>query len=236
MNLGRTAYNSTWELQKSLAGLRREEKIGDVLLLTEHSHVYTFGKGGDCNHLLASPEDLKLAGAEVFYVERGGDVTYHGPGQIVGYPILDLHGYYLDLHRYLRDLEEVLIRTLHEYGIEGSRDAEYTGVWVADEKIGAIGVNASRWVTMHGFALNVNTDLAYFDHIIPCGIFHKGVTSLQRLLGKDINLDDVCEKVIHHFGEVFRVGTVQQTIQDVYMFQKNSEMGKSEWLQVVNHA
>jgi lipoyl(octanoyl) transferase len=141
----------------------------------------------------------------VFKIDRGGDVTFHGPGQLVGYPILDLNNYYLDIHRYLRDIEEVLIRTTQDFGIDGQRSDGLTGVWVKNEKIAAIGVKVSRWITMHGFAFNVNTDLSYYDRIIPCGIFNKGVTSLQALKGKDVAMADVENSVIHNFKSVFSV-------------------------------
>jgi len=134
---------------------------------------------------------LKINGVDVFHIDRGGDITYHGPGQLVGYPILNLENYYCDIHRYLRDLEEVLILTLQDFGIIGTRNNDFTGVWVGENKIAAIGVKVSKWITMHGFAFNVNTDLRYFDRIIPCGIFHKGVTSLEKLLGKKIAMNEV---------------------------------------------
>ena len=166
-NLGLTDYNSIWDLQKQIFDLRVSGKISDVLLLNEHHHVYTLGKSSDENHLLASREELKFTGAEIVHIDRGGDITYHGPGQLVGYPILDLNNYYLDIHRYLRDLEEVIIRTLTDYEITSHRDEKFTGVWVGNEKIAAIGIKVSHWVTMHGFAFNINTDLSYFDRIIP---------------------------------------------------------------------
>ncbi len=202
-NIGRTRYTDAWKLQKKLFNLRRFGIIGDVLLLTEHEHVYTLGKGGDENHLLASEDELKRNGTEVFHIDRGGDVTYHGPGQIVGYPILDLNNYFADIHRYLRCLEEVIIHTLLEYDVEAEREEGLTGVWVNGEKIAAIGVKVSRWITMHGFAFNVNTDLSYFDRIIPCGIFHKGVTSLERVLGREVPIEEVQSKLIEEFGHVF---------------------------------
>lgn len=201
--LGRTGYAPAWELQRALFRARCEGAGADLLLLTEHDHVFTLGTSGEMDHVLAGPDELRERGAEVYEIDRGGDVTYHGPGQLVGYPILDLHGYYLDLHRYLRDLEEVLIRTLAEYGIGAGREPEFTGVWVGGNKIAALGVKASRWVTMHGFALNVNTDLTYFDRIIPCGIFHKGVTSMEQLLGRAVPLDEVADRLTGHFGSVF---------------------------------
>jgi len=170
-NIGRTRYAETWALQQELWKLRQANALQDTLLLTEHDHVYTLGKSTDDNHLLASQDELKSSGTEVFHVDRGGDITYHGPGQIVGYPIIDLNNYFLDIHRYLRSLEEVIIRTLNAFGILAVREKDMTGVWVNDEKIAAIGVKVSRWVTMHGFALNVNTDVSKFDRIIPCGHF-----------------------------------------------------------------
>lgn len=205
INLGLTDYNSTWDLQKKLFDLRVEGKISDVLLLNEHNHVYTIGKSGNGDHLLASERELRSKGAEVYYIDRGGDITYHGPGQLVGYPILDLNNYYLDIHRYLRDIEEVIIRSLAEFGIKANRDSNFTGVWVGNDKIAAIGVKVSHWVTMHGFALNVNTDLSYFERIIPCGIFHKGVTSIEKLLGHQVSLDEVSQFIVKHVENVFGV-------------------------------
>ena len=203
VRLGRTRYAQVWELQHRLFQMRSAGTLSDLLVLNEHDHVYTLGTSGNRDHLLANPEELRLSGAELFEIDRGGDVTYHGPGQLVGYPILDLNGFYLDLHRYLRDLEEVIIRTLAEYGVQGKRDTDFTGVWAGTSKIAALGVKVSRWVTMHGFALNVNTDLTRFDRIIPCGIFHKGVTSMEQLLGRPVSLEDVSERLTRHFGAVF---------------------------------
>lgn len=203
VDIGRTKYADAWELQRKVFSARQQHRIGDVILLTEHDHVYTLGKAADENHLLAKNEELSKMRVEVFWIDRGGDITYHGPGQIVGYPILNLNDYYNDIHRYLRELEEVLIRTLAEYAIAGTRESEFTGVWVHDEKIAALGVKVSKWVTMHGFALNVKTDLSYFDRIIPCGIFHKGVTSLQELLKAEIDLNEVQHKILHHFSHIF---------------------------------
>jgi lipoyl(octanoyl) transferase len=202
-NLGRTRYAETWDLQRRLFDLRHQGLINDVLLFTEHEHVYTLGKGGDANHLLASEEELSKDGTEVFRIDRGGDITYHGPGQIVGYPILDLNLYSPDIHKYLRSLEDALMGLLKFYGIEGEREEGMTGVWVAGEKIAAIGVKVSRWVTMHGFALNVNTDLQKFERIIPCGIFHKGVTSMKRILGKELPLEEVEARLTESFAAVF---------------------------------
>ncbi len=209
-NLGSTRYAETWELQKKIFDLRVKQNISDVLLLNEHQHVYTLGKSSDANHLLSNSDELLSKNIDMFEIDRGGDVTYHGPGQIVGYPILDLNNYYNDIHRYLRDLEEVIIRTLAEFGIKGTRDEAYTGVWVGNNKIAAIGVKVSRWVTMHGFALNVSTDLSYFDRIIPCGIFHKGVTSIECLLNGKVNLNEVNTILVQKFSEVFNVRVVEK--------------------------
>lgn len=202
-NVGRTRYADAWELQRKLFDLRHYGLIDDLLLFTEHEHVYTIGKGGDANHLLASDEELKEGGVDVFRIDRGGDITYHGPGQVVGYPIIDLNRYFSDIHRYLRRLEEAIILALAEFDIEAGREEGMTGVWVGGEKIAAIGVKVSKWVTMHGFALNVNTDLSKFDRIIPCGIFHKGVTSMQRIIGREIPLEDVHQKLTEAFSAVF---------------------------------
>jgi len=214
VRLGRTGYARTWELQKRLAASRIAGTSPDLLLLNEHEHVYTIGTSGEQDHLLAGPEELRAAGAQVFEVDRGGDITYHGPGQLVGYPIIDLNGFYLDLHRYLRELEEVVIRTLAGYGIASGRDAGLTGVWVGPNKIAAIGVKVSRWVTTHGFALNVGTDAKYFDRIIPCGIFHKGVTSMEEILGAKVSLEEVADRVTEHFGAVFNARMERRTIEE----------------------
>jgi lipoate-protein ligase B len=202
-NIGRTRYAEAWALQQEIWKLRQANALQDTLLLTEHNHVYTLGKSTDDNHLLASQEELKASGTDVFHIDRGGDITYHGPGQIVGYPIIDLKNYFLDIHRYLRSLEEVIIRTLDAFGIVAEREKDMTGVWVNDEKIAAIGVKVSRWVTMHGFALNVNTDLSKFDRIIPCGIFHKGVTSMQHAKGHEVRIESVHEAIVESFAGVF---------------------------------
>jgi lipoyl(octanoyl) transferase len=228
-NIGRTQYGTAWLLQQRLWDLRNSGSIEDTLLLTEHEHVYTFGKSGDNNHLLASEEELKSEGIDVFYIDRGGDVTYHGPGQIVGYPIIDLNNYFRDIHRYLRNIEEVIIRTLEKFGISAEREKDLTGVWVNGEKIAAIGVKVSRWITMHGFALNVNTELEKFDRIIPCGIFHKGVTSMQKVLGKEVSLDSVRIGIVDSFANVF--GSMPKWIIKEDLFEagkKESDLIKSE--------
>jgi lipoyl(octanoyl) transferase len=209
VDLGLTDYRETWRLQQQLFQRRLAGEIPDLLLLNEHRHVYTFGKSSDENHLLASERQLRDRGIAVVPIDRGGDVTYHGPGQLVGYPILNLQTYYTDIHRYLRDLEEVIIRTIAAYGVAGKREPEFTGVWVGGEKIAAIGVKVSHWITMHGFALNINTDLAYFNEIIPCGIFHKGVTSLAQRIGKEVALNGVGVVLAQQFGDVFGA-TIEQ--------------------------
>lgn len=203
VNLGRTEYRACWTMQETLFRQRSAGEIPDILLLTEHDPVYTIGRTGDDNHLLAGEDELRQRGITVVHNDRGGDITYHGPGQLVGYPILDLHGFSLDLHRYLRDLEEVIIRMLSSYGVKGERIEGYTGVWVGGEKICAMGIKSSRWITMHGFALNVNLALAPFDRIIPCGIFERGVTTLQHHVGCPVSLDEVAERIVESFGKVF---------------------------------
>ena len=186
-DLGNSPYKRTWELQKELQLQRIENNIDDTLLLVEHEPVYTFGKNADENHLLQNyPENVKL-----FHIERGGDITFHGPGQIVGYPIMDLHNYKMSISWYMRTLEEVIIRSLDKFGISADRKDGLTGVWVEDEKIAALGVRISRWVTMHGFALNINTDLSYYDSIIPCGIFDYGITSMKHILGEKQNISKI---------------------------------------------
>lgn len=209
-SLGMIDYESAWDLQKRLFDQRLRGEIPDTLLLCQHPHTYTVGRNGTDNvskHLLLNREQLREYGITVFEIDRGGDITYHGPGQIVGYPILDLNDHYRDVHRYLRDLEEVIIRTVKRWGIEGKRLDGITGVWVdgarGAEKLCAIGVKVTRWITMHGFALNVETNLDYFQHIIPCGISDKGVTSMAALTGKSIDIAEVEEEITTAFPGVF---------------------------------
>jgi lipoyl(octanoyl) transferase len=205
IDLGTTDYNSTWQLQKSINLYKQQHKCNDVIITNQHSHVYTLGKSGDRNHLLVNSEEMKKQGISYYEIDRGGDLTYHGPGQLVCYPVFDLNNYYLDAHRFLRDLEKVIVRTLAELGIDSRKDEEFTGVWVGDEKICAIGIKITKWITMHGLAFNINNDLSYFDRIIPCGIFHKGVTSLKKILGKESDFGSVSKLVIKKFNEVFAV-------------------------------
>ena len=219
-HLGFKDYKETWDYQeklfKEILDLKiknRREDLAEItpnyLLFVEHPHVYTLGKSGDIKNLLVSEEQLKSKNAVYYKINRGGDITYHGPGQVVGYPILDLENFFTDIHKYLRFLEEMVILTLDEYGLKASRSKGETGVWLDvgtpfARKICAMGVRASRWVTMHGFALNVNTDLGYFDNIIPCGIEGKAVTSLNVELGKkEIPMNEVEEKLQKHFAALF---------------------------------
>lgn len=221
-DLGRKDYKDTWEYQETLFKEIVDLKIAkrnnpeietpNHFLFVEHPHVYTLGKSGDISNLLLSEKQLEAKGATFYKINRGGDITYHGPGQIVGYPILDLENFFTDIHKYLRLLEEVIIRTLAEYNIESTRSEGETGVWIDvgtpfARKICAMGVRASRWVTMHGFALNVNTDLGYFDNIIPCGIRGKAVTSLNNELGLNyVDEEEVKSKIVKHFSALFEAG------------------------------
>ena len=196
-------YARGLELQERLVADRQAGRIPDQLLLLEHDPVFTLGRNARTANVLLPAEALRERGFEVFETGRGGDVTYHGPGQVVGYPILDLAPDRRDVHRYVRDLEEVMMRTCADYGLEASRVEGLTGTWLGDEKIGAIGVRIARWVTSHGFAFNVGTDLAAFDLIVPCGIRERGVTSLERRLGHPVPLDEVMDRLAAHFAAIF---------------------------------
>ena len=216
--LGRVAYAEALALQRSLVEERKAGAIDDQLLFVEHPHVLTLGVRGDGgrSHILASPELLATRGVEVHETGRGGDITYHGPGQIVGYPIVDLKPDRRDVHRYVRDIEEVLIRTAADYGIEAGRVDGLTGVWVGREKLAAIGVRIARWVTSHGFAFNLTTDLDYFNLIVPCGIADRGVTSLARLLGRAVDRAEVEDHIVAHFCRVFdRAAAAPAPVQSV---------------------
>jgi lipoyl(octanoyl) transferase len=203
--LGIVPYNDALALQRALVEERRAGRVPDLLLLLQHPPVITLGVRGDGgrSHIVASPARLAARGVEVAETGRGGDVTYHGPGQIVGYPIFDLRPDRCDVHRYVRDIEEVMIRTCADYGVAARRINGLTGAWVGAEKIGAIGVRISRWITSHGFAFNVGTDLDYFKLIVPCGIAEGGVTSLERILGREVTIGEVEEVLIHHVASVF---------------------------------
>jgi lipoyl(octanoyl) transferase len=226
-DLGNKDYKETWDYQEMLfeeiVAQKRANRTNEVsnptsnyFLLVEHPHVYTLGKSGHIENLLIDEAALKSKGATFYKINRGGDITYHGPGQVVGYPILDLDNFFTDIHKYLRFLEEVIIRTLADYGLKGERSEGETGVWLEVEtpfarKICAMGVRSSRWVTMHGFALNVNTDLGYFDNIIPCGIRGKAVTSLNLELAKEkVEEALVKERILKHFEELFEATLVRE--------------------------
>lgn len=220
-NLGVKDYKETWDYQTELLQAIVDQKMSNRrnnesketqnhFLFVEHPHVYTLGKSGDLSNLLLNEKQLKEKGATFYKINRGGDITYHGPGQIVGYPILDLENFFTDIHKYLRLLEEVIIRTLADYGLKAERSEGETGVWLGvgtpfARKICAMGIRTSRWVTMHGFALNVNANLGYFDNIIPCGIRGKAVASMEVELGKKISTQEVQEKIITHFKTLFEV-------------------------------
>ncbi|PIB32742.1 lipoyl(octanoyl) transferase [Gaetbulibacter sp. 5U11] len=224
-DLGTKDFKETWDYQEELfKGIldtkikNRREAAGletnNYFLFVEHPHVYTLGKSGDMSNLLLNEAQLKEKGATFYKINRGGDITYHGPGQLVGYPILDLDNFFTDIHKYLRFLEEVIILTLDEYGLKATRSEGETGVWLDvgtpfARKICAMGVRASRWVTMHGFALNVNANLGYFDNIIPCGIKGKAVTSMQVELGvKSVDETEVKSKILKHFSALFEANFI----------------------------
>lgn len=222
IDLGSIAYKEAWDLQESLLAKTSSIKLGNrailekeksptsnYLLFCEHPHVYTLGKSGDISHLLMQEEFLARIGASFFKINRGGDITYHGPGQLVGYPIFDLENFFTDIHLYLRTLEEAIIQTCSDYGLNAGRIEGLTGVWIDPEqeharKICAFGVKASRWISMHGFAFNVNTDLTYFSHIVPCGIATKGVTSLAKELGAPMDEFEIKNRVLGHLSKLFQ--------------------------------
>lgn len=220
-DLGFKDYKEVWEYQSQLLEeivvTKTENRKNQLqkstqnhFLFVEHPHVYTLGKSGDLSNLLLNEQQLQEKGATFYKINRGGDITYHGPGQIVGYPILDLENFFTDIHKYLRLLEETIILTLADFGLQGERSPGETGVWLDlgtpfARKICAMGIRSSRWVTMHGFALNANVDLGYFDNIIPCGIRGKAVTSMEAELGKKVDLEDVKSKILNHFKVLFEV-------------------------------
>jgi lipoyl(octanoyl) transferase len=201
-------YAEGLQIQEQLVAERQAGRIVDVLLVLEHEPVFTMGRNSRAENVLLSPEALRAQGYEIFETGRGGDVTYHGPGQVVGYPILELPPDRRDVHRYVRDLEEVMIRACADYGIAAQRIAGKTGAWVGTEKVGAIGVRIARWVTSHGFALNVANDLAPFSLIVPCGIRDHGVTSLARLLGREVAVDQASVRLAAHVADVFDLDIV----------------------------
>jgi len=231
-DLGLKDYKETWDYQeflfKGIIDIKIKNRKDDssletpnYFLFVEHPHVYTLGKSGDVSNLLISEDKLAEIGATYYKINRGGDITYHGPGQIVGYPILDLENFFTDIHKYLRFLEEMVILTLNDYGIKGERSKGETGVWLDvgtpfARKICAMGVRASRWITMHGFALNVTTNLGYFDHMIPCGIRGKAVTSIEAELGTtSISISDVKSKLLKHFTTLFEAELKEKTYESL---------------------
>jgi len=201
--LGRVEYAPALELQLRICELKKHGFLEDVLLLLEHSPTITLGRNGKWENLLVSEQVLRSKGVSCFEADRGGDITFHGPGQLVGYPILQLDSNERDVHRYMRNLEESLIRVLARYGIEAGRKEKLTGIWFGERKIGALGVHISRWVTRHGFALNVDPDLSWFDLIVPCGLVGKKVTSMREVLSQTVKLEEVAERFVPEFGAVF---------------------------------
>jgi len=228
-DIGASSYKEVWDyqeklLQENVEHKRNGEYTTNYLLFTEHAPVYTLGKNGNAMHVLVSEQQRQQKGIEYFHINRGGDITFHGPGQLVGYPIFDLDQFKTDLGWYLRSLEEVIILTMAEYGLQGDRSKGETGVWIEssikgrERKICAMGIRCSRWITMHGFAFNVNTDLSYFNYIVPCGIANKKVTSLEKELGHSVPMNEVKEKIKKNFERVFEVeiNNKSLTIEESY--------------------
>lgn len=230
-DLGTAEYRPVWNLQKEAQRILIDQKTGkngeepdahvssDMLFYVEHPHVFTLGKSGNKANLLQGLAELAAIEAEFIPIDRGGDITYHGPGQLVAYPVIDLDNYFTDMHKYLRSLEEAVIRTCADFQIDAGRIEGLTGVWVGQEKICAMGIRCSRWVTMHGLALNVNTDLSYFSHIVPCGITNKKVTSMEKIMGQPLDLAKVKESLTHHFCDVFNVTPLKEIIRNEPMLQ-----------------
>ena len=216
LNLDTVPYEEAFDLQKRMVEMRSQNKINDTLILLEHHPVLTITKKDTLKNILASPDELREKGITLCKTNRGGDITYHGPGQLVGYPIMDLKEHGKDLHRYIRNIEEMIIKLLMDYGISAHRDKRHPGVWVVEEKIAAIGISVkSSWVTMHGFSLNINPDLNHYSLIVPCGINDKGITSLSKLLGKSINQEEVRHKLIQHYGDLFNLNIRQITLEEI---------------------
>ncbi len=216
LNLDIVPYEKAFELQKRLVKMRSQEVINDILILLEHPPVFTLTRKATLNNVLASPDELKEKGISLCKTNRGGDITYHGPGQLVGYPIMDLKDYGKDLHKYIRTIEKMIIRVLMDYSISAHRDKIHPGVWVGNEKIAAIGIAVkSSWTTMHGFALNINPDLNHYALIVPCGISDRGVTSLSKLLGKPISQKEVRQKLIQHYQEAFNLNAREITLEEL---------------------
>ncbi len=218
MDLGLIEYGAAYSIQKELVDKRLHHEVPDTLILLEHEPVFTIGRGGSVENILISEERCLLENISLYEVDRGGDVTYHGPGQLVGYPVLDLNGYGRDIHRFIRWLEEVIIRTLVEYDLPACRISGLTGVWVRQKKIASIGVGVRKWVSFHGFSLNVAVDMRCFSFINPCGLKSSEMISMQELLGDEVSVADVQEKVVEKFAEVFRVscrGSIRSSVYEV---------------------
>jgi lipoate-protein ligase B len=209
-------YEKAWELQHHLWSKRVKSELPNLLLLLEHPHVITLGRRGNRSHLKASSDILDAMKIPIYQVERGGDITYHGPGQMIVYPILDLRDYGYRLIRYVDQLEEVIIKVLKDFGIEGEKDPSNRGVWVNGDKIASIGVAIKRWVSFHGFALNYETDLKYFDLIHPCGLVGKKMTTLKKILGKQIFRKELAERIVYHFKEVFKIRWEEKRLEDIF--------------------
>ena len=217
-NLGSIDYKIAWDLQKNVFDAVLKGELDDTFFLLEHPHTYTLGKVADKENLVASSEYLKANDISVYEIDRGGDITYHGPGQIVGYAIINLNNWKRDTHAYLRNLEETVIRTCSDYGLDTGRIDGLTGVWIENRKICAIGIKVSRWITMHGFAFNVNTDLSLFGGIIPCGITDKEVTSLEKELKRRVDIEEAKEKILSNFTSLFEYTSVER--KDISDFDK----------------
>ncbi len=215
LDLGLIDYKKAWDLQHLFWSKRVEGKLSDLLLILEHPHVLTLGRRGDRSSLRVSPEVLEEKGIPLFQVERGGEVTYHGPGQLVGYPILNLKDYGFRVTRYVEELEEIIIRTLKDFGIEGRRDTRNRGVWVQDKKIASVGIAIQRWVSFHGFALNYQTELKYFDLIYPCGLKGVRMTSMKEILKKEISRGLLVERISFHFKEIFQREWEEKSLEEI---------------------
>jgi lipoate-protein ligase B len=217
IDLGLTDYKKAWDLQRDFWSRRVKGELPDLLVFLEHPHVITLGRRGNRSYLIASQEVLDAMAIPIYHVERGGDVTYHGPGQLVVYPILDLRGYGYRLIRYVDQLEEVILCTLKDFGMEGKKDSLNRGVWVSGEKIASLGVTIKRWVSFHGLALNYETDLSYFDLIHPCGLVGKKMTSMEKILGKKVARESLVERITVHFKEIFQRDWERKSPDEILM-------------------
>ena len=229
LDLGLLDYRKAWDLQHDLWSRRVEGELPDLLLLLEHPHVITLGRRGNRSHLIVSPEVLEAMKIPIFHVERGGDITYHGPGQLVVYPIFDLKDYGYRLIRYIDQLEEVILHVLKDFGIEGRRDPLNRGVWVEEEKIASVGVTIKRWVSFHGLSLNYETDLKYFDLINPCGLEGKRVTSMAKILGERVSKERLSERIVFYFKEVFNGDWEEKDLKDLFPSPFPSPQGGEGW-------